>query len=58
MGTCDIDQIIKLIELCRFKNKWDSLSFFDNTLREIMRMDYLLVIRRRIIEENRKLRYA
>jgi len=30
------------------------LSFFDNTPREIMIMNYLLAIRRRIIEENRE----
>ena len=52
MGTCDKDQIMKLIEHCRIKNNWGSLSFFDNTLREIVFMDYLLTQRRRIVEDN------
>ena len=29
MGTCDKDQIMKLIEHCRIKNNWGTLSFFD-----------------------------
>ena len=33
MGTCDTYQLMKLIELCCIENNWDSLSFFDNTLR-------------------------
>ena len=33
MGTCDTDQIMKLIEHYRTKNNRDSLSFFNNTLR-------------------------
>ena len=32
-STCDTDQVMKLIEHCRIKNKWGSLSFFNNTLR-------------------------
>ena len=34
---------MKLIEHCRVENKWDSLSFFNNILREIIFMDYLLM---------------
>ena len=34
-------QVMKLIEHCRIKNNWGKLSFFDNTLREIIFMDYL-----------------
>ena len=37
------DKIMKLIEHCRVENKWDSLSFFNNILREIIFMDYLLM---------------
>ena len=40
------DQIMKLIEHCRIENNWCSLSFFENTLKEIMFMDYLLTQRR------------
>ena len=39
---------MKLIEHCCIENNWGSLSFFDNTLREIVFMDYLLTQRRRI----------
>ena len=52
IGTCDTDQIMKIIEHCRIENNWGSLSFFDNTLREIVLMDYLLMKRRRIVENN------
>jgi len=52
MGTCNTDQIMKLIEHCRNKNNWGSLSFFDNTLREIVLMDYLLTQSRRIVEDH------
>ena len=45
------DQIMKLIEHCRFKNNWDSLSFFNNTLREIIFIDYLLMKRGINIDE-------
>ena len=37
------DNIMKLIEHFRVENKWDSLSFFNNILREIIFMDYLLM---------------
>ena len=37
------DNIMKLIEHCRVENKWDSLSFSNNILREIIFMDYLLM---------------
>ena len=37
------DNIMKRIEHCRVENKWDSLSFFNNILREIIFMDYLLM---------------
>ena len=30
------DKILKLIEHCRIENNWGSLSFFENTLKEIM----------------------
>ena len=43
---------MKLIEHCRIENNWGSLSFFDNTLREIVFMDYLLTQRRLIVEYN------
>ena len=33
MGIREIDRIMKLIEIYRFKNNWDSLSFFNNSLR-------------------------
>ena len=56
MGACDTYQIMKLIELCRFENNWGKLSFFDNTLRVIMLMEYLIVMKRRILVENRELR--
>ena len=46
------DQIMKLIEHCRIENRWDSSSFFDNTMREIVFMDYLLTQRSRIVEYN------
>jgi len=46
------DQIMKLIEHCRIENNWGSLSFFDNTLREIIFMDYLLTQRKRIVNDN------
>ena len=46
------DQIMKLIEHCRIENNWGISSFFDNTLREILFMDYLLTQRRRIVEYN------
>ena len=52
MGLSDTYQIMKLIDIYRFINNWGKLSFFDNTLREIMLMDYLLVMRIRNIEEN------
>ena len=52
MAICDTDQIMKLIEHCRIKNNWGSLSFFDNTLREIVFMDYLLTQRKIIVEDN------
>ena len=39
MAICDTDQIMKLIEHCRIKYDWGSLSFFDNTLREIVFVD-------------------
>ena len=52
MGSSDTYQIMKLIDIYRFLNNWGKLSFFDNTLREIMLMDYLLVMRIRNIEEN------
>ena len=55
MGTCDKHQITKLIELCSFKHNRGKLSFFYYNLREITFMDYLLVIRRMNINENRKL---
>ena len=51
-GICETDQIMKLIEHCRIKNNWGSLSFFDNTLREIVFMDYLLTQRKIIVEDN------
>ena len=34
---------MNLIEHCRVENKWDSLSFFNNILREIIFMDYLIM---------------
>ena len=37
---------MKLIEHCRIENNWGSLSFFENTLKEIMLMDFLLTQRR------------
>ena len=43
---------MKLIEHCCIKNNWGSLSFFDNTLREIVFMDYLLTQRKIIVEDN------
>ena len=43
---------MKLIEHCRIKNNWGSLSFFDNTLIEIVFMDYLLTQRKIIVEDN------
>ena len=52
MGICDTDQIMKLIEHCHIKNNWGSLSFFDNTVREIVFMDYLLTQRKIIVEDN------
>ena len=52
MGIHDTDQIMKLIEQCHIKNNWGSLSFFDNTLREIVFMDYLLTQRNIILEDN------
>ena len=52
MAIYDTDQIMKLIEHCRIKNNWGSLSFFDNTLREIVFMDYLLTQRKIIVEDN------
>ena len=42
MAICDTDQIMKLIEHCCIENNLGSLSFFDNTLRKIVFMDYLL----------------
>ena len=51
-GICETDQIMKLIEHCRIKNNWGSLSFFDNTLREIVFMDYLLTQRQIIVGDN------
>ena len=52
MAICDTDQIMKLIEYCRIKNNWGTLSFFDNTLREIVFMDYLITQRKIIVEDN------
>ena len=43
---------MKLIEHYRIENKWGSSSFFDNTMREIVFMDYLLTQRRLIVEYN------
>ena len=40
------NKILKLIEHCRIENNWGSLSFFENTLKEIMFMDYLFTQRR------------
>ena len=40
------DQIMKLIEHCRIENNWGSSFFFENTLKEMMFMDYLLMHRR------------
>ena len=37
------DNILDLIKQCRVENKWDSLSFFNNILREIIFMDYLIM---------------
>ena len=37
------DNIIDLIKQCHVENKWDSLSFFNNILREIIFMDYLFM---------------
>ena len=48
----DTDQIMKLIEYCCIENNLGSLSFFDNTLREIVFMDYLLTQRKIIVEDN------
>ena len=45
------DQIMKLIEHCRIENNWGSSSIFDNTMREIVFMDYLLTQRRRIVND-------
>ena len=39
-------------EHCCIKYNWGSLSFFDNTLREIVFMYYLLTQRRRIVQDN------
>ena len=52
MGICDTDQIMNLIQHCRIKNNWGSLSFFDNTLRIFLLMDYLLTQRKIIVEDN------
>ena len=49
---CDTNLIMKLIEHCCIENNWGSLSFFDNTLREIVFMDYLLTQRKIIVEDN------
>ena len=46
------DQIMKLIEHCCIENNWGSSSFFDNILREIVFIDYLLTQRRIIVEDN------
>ena len=46
------DQIMKLIEPCRIENNWGSSSFFDNTMREIVFMNYLLTQRKIIVEDN------
>ena len=46
------DEMMKLIEHCRIENNWGSSSFFDNTMREIVFMDYLLTQRRLIVEYN------
>ena len=37
------DNIMRLIKQCRAENKWDSLSFSNNILREIIFMDYLIM---------------
>ena len=52
MGACNTDQIMKLIEHYRIENNWGSSSFFDNTMREIVFMDYLLTQRKIIVEDN------
>ena len=52
MGIRDTEQIIKLIEHCRIENNWGSLFFFDNTLSEIVFMDYLLTQIKIILEDN------
>ena len=46
------DEIMKLIEHCRIKNHWGTSSFFDNTMREIVFMNYLLTQRNIIVEYN------
>ena len=51
MGTFDTNKLIKLIEHCCNKNNWGSLSFFDNTLREIIFIDCLITQTRRIVED-------
>ena len=38
-AICDTDLIMELIEHCPIENNWGSLSFFDNTLREIVFID-------------------
>jgi len=43
---------MKLIEHCRIENNWGSSSFFDNTMREIVFMGYLLTQIRLIVEDN------
>ena len=52
MGTCDTYQILKLIEHCLIKNNLGGLYFFDNTLREIVFMDYVLTLRKIFVEDN------
>ena len=47
---------MKLIEHCCIENNWGSSSFFDNTMREIVFMDYLLTQRRLIVEYNISIR--
>jgi len=45
------DQIMKIIEHCRIKNNWGILSFFNNTMRGIVFMDYQLENRRMVMEQ-------
>ena len=46
------DQVMKLIKHCCIKNNSGSLSFFNNTLRGIIFMDYLLMKRGINMEDN------